>query len=127
MNPATPYQVRPIVDAVAREFGVSSELLLSRDRHAFVTFVRQFLCYWLRYVTGLSTAEVGRAVGRDHVSVIFATRRAARWIDGHPREARDAVARIALALGRDPPFDLFGTADRVANHRAEPCPGATEI
>lgn len=66
--------VRPTVaaclEAVAQEFAVPVPLLLSDRRSAWIALPRQVAMHLAIRLTGRSTPEIGRALRRDHSTVL---------------------------------------------------------
>ena len=69
-NPALMQSI--VFDEVAKASGFTILQLQSRDRHARIAWARQVALTLLHEFTGLSLAEVGRLVKRDHGTVIYA-------------------------------------------------------
>ena len=63
-----------LLQQVSSETGVTCDQILGDQRHRFVVDARQRLmaeCHLLGY----STAEIGRFIGRDHTTVMYALRK----------------------------------------------------
>jgi chromosomal replication initiator protein len=61
-----------IITAVADQFGVEEDRLLSRERSRDVAFPRQIAMYLIREETGNSLPKIGEALGgRDHTTVMY--------------------------------------------------------
>ncbi|HKZ55082.1 MAG TPA: chromosomal replication initiator protein DnaA [Anaerolineales bacterium] len=61
-----------IIAAVARQFGVDEDRLLSKERSARVSLPRQVAMYLIRQEAGLSLPQIGDTLGgRDHTTVIY--------------------------------------------------------
>ena len=61
--------IEDIIKAVTEEFGVSRELLLSRDRHRFVSETRQ-IAFWFAYrYLSMPALRIGKHFGRGHLTV----------------------------------------------------------
>lgn len=61
-----------IIAAVAQQFGVDEDYLLSRDRSREVALPRQIAMYLIREETGDSLPSIGEALGgRDHTTVMY--------------------------------------------------------
>ncbi len=67
-----PRSLDEIIDLVAGAYGVSREDLRSRSRRRRVVRPRQFAMYLCRRYTEASLGDIGRALSRDHTSVIYA-------------------------------------------------------
>ena len=59
-----------IMKDVAEAYGISVEDILLRSRVARLATARAVICYLLNRCLNMSTNEVGRAVSRDHTSVM---------------------------------------------------------
>jgi len=82
----TPESVRA---AVAAEWSVSIEALISQKRTKDLTIPRQVSMYLIKEIFGLSLVEVGRLFGgRDHSTVIH------------------SISKVEEEMGRDPGFAL---------------------
>lgn len=68
-KPRRPQPVRDIVRAVAAEYGVSAVDILGPSRERVVSIPRQEAMR-RAYEDGLTLAEIGRALGRDHTTVM---------------------------------------------------------
>ena len=73
--PGQPRSIAEIVQAVARGTGVSVSDLEGRSRRRSIVRPRQMAMLLCRRFTSASLAEIGRAFGRDHSSVIYALAR----------------------------------------------------
>jgi hypothetical protein len=61
------------VESVAERYGVTVDMIMSRDRHSSVAAARHAVCYALRYDLPdreLSYPEIGRILDRDHSTVM---------------------------------------------------------
>lgn len=65
--------VKPIVDAVADATGVEARLIYGQRRTAQVAQARQ-LVYYLASKQGVPLAVIGRAMHRDHTTVLHGVR-----------------------------------------------------
>ena len=63
-----------IVERVAGRYGVPVTSVLGSDRGQLAVRARRDLCTCL-YASGLGYSEIGRMVGRDHTSVMYAVRK----------------------------------------------------
>ena len=89
--------------AVCEHFGLAPGDLLSNSRTARVAWPRQLAMYLARELTGQSLPAIGREFGgRDHTTVMYACRRAARRLEGDS-DARAAVEKLCRALEVDRP------------------------
>lgn len=60
-----------VIAAAADLYGVTADAVLSNDRGGRVVLARQAAC-WLLRARGLSLPTIGRALGRDHTTVLYA-------------------------------------------------------
>lgn len=81
-----------IIDASALAFGLSSLDLLGRSRCKSVAEARMVACFVARRCTRMSFPQIGKAINRDHTTVMSACARVERM-----RE-RDEWLRAALAV-----------------------------
>jgi chromosomal replication initiator protein len=89
--------------AVCEHFGLSTSDLLSTSRTARVAWPRQLAMYLARELTGQSLPTIGREFGgRDHTTVLYACRRAARRLESDS-DARTAVEKLCRSLEVDRP------------------------
>jgi chromosomal replication initiation ATPase DnaA len=66
-------KVKPIVDAVAEATGIQARFLYGHGRTARVAEARQ-LIYYLAHKKGINYSAIGRAMNRDHTTVIHGIR-----------------------------------------------------
>lgn len=86
--------VSRIIDTAADLYGVDVDEVLSTSRNDRVVRARQAAC-WLLRGHGMSLPEIGKAIGRDHTTVLHAVRkidadpgrRSLLWKILHPGEA----------------------------------------
>jgi chromosomal replication initiation ATPase DnaA len=90
-EPETPPRtLAEILAEVADEFGVTITALLSARRERPLPAIRAEFC-WRAYETErYSTTQIGRAINRDHTTVLFAIGKLARQ---RPSEATEAFLR----------------------------------
>src|SRR5213595_3074684 len=87
-----------IQDAVAKEWGVTSEGLRSKTRTKNLTVPRQVAMLLMREMLGMQLVEIGASFGgRDHSTVIHSLDRAAAMIAEEPATAQ-RVSRLRTAL-----------------------------
>jgi chromosomal replication initiator protein len=87
-----------IQDAVAKEWGVTSEGLRSKTRTKNLTVPRQLAMYLMREMLGMQLVEIGAGFGgRDHSTVIHSLERAVAMIAEEPQTAQ-RVSRLRMAL-----------------------------
>jgi chromosomal replication initiator protein len=82
---ASSLNVHVIQDAVAKEWGVTSEGLRSKTRTKTLTVPRQVAMYLMRELLGLQLVEIGGAFGgRDHSTVIHSLERVGEMMSEEP-------------------------------------------
>jgi len=87
-----------IQDAVAKEWGVTSEGLRSKTRTKNLTVPRQVAMFLMREMLGMQLVEIGATFGgRDHSTVIHSLERASAMIAEEPATSQ-RVARLKSAL-----------------------------
>src|SRR5215510_12741110 len=87
-----------IQQAVAKEWGVTTEGLRSKTRTKNLTVPRQVAMYLMRELLGMQLVEIGAAFGgRDHSTVIHSLERVAAMKDEEPNFGQ-RLARIQSAL-----------------------------
>lgn len=87
-----------IQQAVAKEWGVTTEGLRSKTRTKALTAPRQVAMYLMRELLGLQLVEIGAAFGgRDHSTVIHSLDRVAATIREDPTFAQ-RIARLRVLL-----------------------------
>jgi len=92
LNPDT------IQQAVAKEWGVTTEGLRSKTRTKALTAPRQVGMYLMRELLGLQLVEIGAAFGgRDHSTVIHSLERVAGMLQEDPTFAQ-RIARLRVLL-----------------------------
>lgn len=108
--------------------GGSAAAILSGSRLARVVSQRRSLVHALKAV-GWSTGRIGRAIGRDHTTVLalLKTKPAAKWV-AHSSTGLDMLVAVEMARALGPMiFEEFGTstkasvdwAKRIAKSREE--------
>jgi chromosomal replication initiator protein len=87
-----------IQQAVAKEWGVTTEGLRSKTRTKALTAPRQVAMYLMRELLGLQLVEIGAAFGgRDHSTVIHSLERVTAMIREDPTFAQ-RIARLRVLL-----------------------------
>ena len=86
-----------VVPAVAAEFEVPAHMILSDMRRSDVVLARHVVTVLMLRLTGWSMSRLGRSMGRDHTSIMHASRRVAEIITCCPDFA-DRLDRLAAAL-----------------------------
>jgi chromosomal replication initiator protein len=87
----------------ARAYGLAPEALRSRSRKQVVVRPRQIAMYLARRYTSASLADIGRAFGRDHTSVMYAIDVVERRIVERP-QLRYELEALAARVSGPPPF-----------------------
>jgi chromosomal replication initiation ATPase DnaA len=77
MAQAIPSDVREIVRAVALEYGVKPEHIMSRRRVSRLGPIRHEAMFRIYQETGMSAAAIARHFQRDHTTVLYALKQAA--------------------------------------------------
>jgi chromosomal replication initiator protein len=70
-----PDKVRELAERIAAKHGITVEALLGRGRTKTVAEARHELMALLRGTFAFSFPEIGRIVGRDHSTVMYALRK----------------------------------------------------
>ena len=92
--------INSIQQAVAKEWGVTSEGLRSKTRTKTLTIPRQAAMFLAREMLGMQLVEIGQAFGgRDHSTVIHSLERAAEGLREN-QLFRDRLTRVRAALER---------------------------
>ena len=91
--------INMLIGAVAESFDVPVELLCSRDRHRSVVKARQALYWLLRRTTELSSPEIGRALERDHATILTGVRAVEKLRRRDPFFAADLDQLLVWAVG----------------------------
>jgi chromosomal replication initiator protein len=87
-----------IQQAVAKEWGVTTEGLRSKTRTKALTAPRQVAMYLMRELLGLQLVEIGAAFGgRDHSTVIHSLERVSAMLREEPSFAQ-RIARLRVLL-----------------------------
>ena len=90
--------VDDVVRAAGDAFGVERDGLLSVGRTATVVHARQVTMYLLHVDAGLTFAQIGRALARDHSTVLHGYGRIATAIAAGDAACGEAVAAVREAL-----------------------------
>jgi chromosomal replication initiator protein len=90
--------VETIQQAVAKEWGVTTEGLRSKTRTKALTAPRQVAMYLMRELLGLQLVEIGNTFGgRDHSTVIHSLERVVGMLQEEPTFAQ-RVTRLRVQL-----------------------------
>ena len=101
--PGRPRSLSEIVAEVTRAYGLAPEALRSRSRKRIVVQPRQVAMYLARRYTAASLADIGRAFGRDHTSVMYAIDVVERRIVERP-QLRYELEALAARISGSPPL-----------------------
>jgi chromosomal replication initiator protein len=96
--PGRPRTLEEIASVVSRAYGLDGDALRSRSRKRVVVQPRQVAMYLARRYTAAALADIGRAFGRDHTSVMYAIDVVERRIVERPQlryELEALAARIS--------------------------------
>jgi hypothetical protein len=96
-----PNKMAAVIEAVKRETGVPVAIIIGEARSGWAVTARDLAAVVMRHVYGLSGAVIGRALNRDHSTVLAAIRRAEARLARDP-SYREAALRVIRALGFDP-------------------------
>jgi chromosomal replication initiator protein len=94
--------VSTIQDAVCSVLEVPRSVMLSTSRTAAVSHARQIAMYLARELTDLSLADIARQFGRDHTTILHATR-AISARASTDAGVSDTIHRTRELLGAEPP------------------------
>jgi chromosomal replication initiator protein len=100
--PGRARSLEEIVQETARAYGLAPEALRSRSRKQLVVRPRQIAMYLARRYTAASLADIGRAFGRDHTSVMYAIDVVERRIVERPQLRYELEALAARVSGSPP-------------------------
>jgi len=100
--PGRAHSLEEIVRETARAYGLTPEDLRSRSRKQLVVRPRQVAMYLVRRYTPTSLADIGRAFGRDHTSVMHAIDVVERRIVERPQLRYELEALAARVSGSPP-------------------------
>lgn len=83
----TPVTVDKIIEEVSRTFeNITPDDIRSQKRNSNISEARQLAMYIVREITDLSMVEIGQTFGgRDHSTVVYATRQVEKRIEKDPR------------------------------------------
>lgn len=60
-----------IIGIVSKYLGITEDVIMSKSRKGDVTEARQLAMYFIKQITGMSLASIGRAFGKDHTTIIY--------------------------------------------------------
>lgn len=96
-------EVRPdqIIDAVAKNYNVTVDRILGRDRSREVALPRQIAMYLLRQEANISLPQIGNALGgRDHTTVMYGCEKVADMLERDDRLRRQLIEIREHLYGR---------------------------
>jgi chromosomal replication initiator protein len=113
--------IAAIQEAVCSELGVSRTSMLSATRTAPVSKARQIAMYLAREMTDLSLAEIAREFGRDHTTILHATRAVSARASADA-DVSETIHSVRELLGAELP-----SAGKVSTrHSVRPQPSSTD-
>ncbi len=86
-----------VVGAVAKEFGVTVEILTSSDRRKPVARARQVVMYLLHEHSKLSLLQIGKVLSRNHTTIIYGVESIEELITQDP-SMKQKVEKLAKQL-----------------------------
>ncbi len=92
------YTPEYIIGQVAEYYNISSTDITGKNRTHSVAVARQICIYMLRKLTNLTLEEIGKSIGRDHTTALYAIRKIEESISGDADLAdtiRDITANIS--------------------------------
>jgi chromosomal replication initiator protein len=107
--PGRPRSLDEIVAETARAYGQTIEALRSRSRKQLFVRLRQIAMYLARLYTDASLADIGRAFGRDHTSVMYAIDVVERRIVERP-QLRYELEALAARISGPPARSASGSS-----------------
>ncbi len=69
-----------ITQEITKAVGVTEQDILGRRRTRLIVVCRQIVQHYLRTTTGAMLSDIGRAMGRDHSSVIHSCNLVDNWL-----------------------------------------------
>ena len=69
-----------ITQEITKQFGVTEQDILGRRRTRLIVVCRQIVQHYLRNTTGAMLSDIGRAMCRDHSSVIHSCNLVDNWL-----------------------------------------------
>lgn len=125
---AGPATVEAVIQQVARIHGLQPQEVTGRGRTRPVVAARQQAMWLARWRLGLSYAQIGRALDRDHTTVIYGVAQVqARQDDPTTRwqllAAEEALSPPARAPGSEAfPAGWEATCQQILERARDPCP-----
>lgn len=93
-----PPRCKDIIELSAWHYGVSVADLISPRRTDNIVWPRQVAIYLCCKITLRSLPFIGRALGRDHSTVLFSRRKIARLVESNDPDVASAIAAITGEL-----------------------------
>lgn len=81
-----PIKIDEIIKAVAMQYQIPENDILSKRKTAPVVFARQIAMYIARETTELTYKAIGQCFGKDHTTVIFSVEKTENYLKDHPFE-----------------------------------------
>lgn len=114
----TPVSIPQIVTAVSEYFGVSKSDLRGKRRSKSIVYPRQMCMQLARTLTLHSLEEIGNHFGgRDHTTVMHATRRIAK-LEDQDQQVAQTLRMLRSQLGAPPDAGVATPAHQQAKHGA---------
>ncbi len=103
-----PITIRDIEWVVCTKYGISKEVMRSRDKRKKISRPRQIIMFLARELTNASYPKIGRHFGRDHTTIVHGVKSLRERMQTNPKvmahvcECRDAMpsASPEMALRR---------------------------
>lgn len=102
--------MKSILNHVGATYGVTPTDIVSNRRTKVVALARQVTCYVARQCTGYSYPQIGRKIGRDHTTVLYAVSHVEDLMKADP----DFAAQVNELVARHKNY-----ADEITRHFAE--------
>lgn len=69
-----------VIDDVAHQFGISRRAILGKCRRRRYAYPRAVVCYILHVHYGVSSKKVGKALNRNHATVLYHCKAVKDWL-----------------------------------------------
>ena len=96
-----PWAARLILDRTARHFGYRPRELIAHKRHLNANMALHVAMYVAHEYTASSYPEIGRALSRDHTTVMHGVRKIARLIADEPDGDLAASVKVIATPARN--------------------------
>ncbi len=106
--------VREVVIAVCEHFKISPQNLLGRGRHREFSKPRHLVCLLAHELTYQSLCDIGRAMDRDHTTILHGVRTTRLAIKKDPALARAYQELTAILEAKHKQTDVEEQAIRIA-------------